>query len=643
MRYQGDMVDLPTRLAPAALRPLRLPRWGALLLAVLLAAVIVVPGRERLARVALQEAESRGQNTLRLAVAGLRGELARFERLPQLIAQQDRIAEAVRPDAPPSSLDLANRYLNEVNRLLGSSDIYVMRPDGRTVAASNFNQPAPFNGQNFGYRPYFTEALAGGEGRFFGLGTTSRKRGYYFGAPIRREGAILGVVALKIDVDALEDSWRAADYEIIVTDPQGIVFMASRRAWHFGTLAPLTEAAQAEVAATRRYDGNPLTPLPLTAAGAFQGHDLLRLTEATGSREFMVLSEEMPLAGWSVNVLMDTASARAQVWTGTLSALLAVGLAVLGLAVYLQRRGRMHERLQMQREAQAQLEHRVAERTRELDELNARLRGEVAERRATEAELRRTHSRLIQSGKLAALGQMSAALSHEFNQPLGALRNFADNALAYIDRGRVPEARENIGRIQGLVERMSGISRTLRNFARKPNRHLGAVDVHAVWADAREVIDWRLRGTGVALEVDLGPPPLQVQGGPVRLQQVLVNLVTNAIDSLEGRADGRVIVAAAAEAGAELGDRVRITVTDNGPGVAPGLAERIFDPFFTTKGVGRGLGLGLSISYNIVKDFGGDLRVTDAPGGGACFEIVLPVPAVGCLPAEEGDEDMGAA
>lgn len=634
MRYQGGMVDLPSRLAPTAIRPLRLPRWGALaMLALLLAVVVIVPGRERLVRLALEEAEARGENTLRLAVAGLRGELARFERLPHLVAQQDRIAEAVRPASEARARDEANRYLHDVNRLLGSSDIYVIRPDGRTVVASNFNQPAPFIGQNFGYRPYFTDALAGGEGRFFGLGTTSRKRGYYFGAPIRREGEVLGVVALKIDVDTIEDSWRAADYEIIVTDPQGIVFMASRRAWHFGTLAPLTKAMYAEVAATRRYDGNPLAPLPLSPAGQFRGNDLLRLTEPEGSREFMVLSEAMPQAGWTVNVLMDTASARAQAWTTTLSALLAVGLATLGLAVYLQRRARMRERLDMQREAQAQLEHRVMERTRELDELNARLRGEVAERRATEAELRRTHSRLIQSGKLAALGQMSAALSHEFNQPLGALRNFADNALAYIDRGRVPEARENIGRILGLADRMSGISRTLRNFARKPNQHLGAVDVHEVWADAREVIDWRLRGTGVALEADLGPPPLQVQGGAVRLQQVLVNLVSNAIDSLEGREDGRVCIAAGPE-----GDRVRITVTDNGPGVAPGLAERIFDPFFTTKGVGRGLGLGLSISFNIIKDFGGDLRVADTPGGGACFEIILPRPTPGGA-AIESDMD----
>ncbi|MGQ3674044.1 sensor histidine kinase [Xanthobacter sp. TB0139] len=615
-----------------ALHALR-SRWGLLAFVFLICTTLVLTlGRDHLTRAALEETAVRGENTLRLAVSGLRGELAQFERLPRFLAQQDILADAVRPGASEQVLSTANHYLQEVNALLGSSDLYVIRPDGHTVAASNYDLSTSFIGHNFTYRPYFTDALAGGEGRFFALGTTSRKRGFYFGAPILRQGRTLGVLVLKMDIDALEDSWRTAEYEIIVTDPEGIIFMASRQAWQFKTLAPLTDEMRARVSATRRYDMNPLPALPLTQDGIFESSPLLRLKLPQGSREFMMVSEAMPSAGWTVSMLMDTASAHTLARTGTLAALLAVALTTLGLAIVLQRRARLHERMEMQREAQMQLEKRVDERTQELAGLNTRLQAEVAERRATEMELRRTQSRLVQSGKLMALGQMSAALSHEFNQPLGALRNFADNALAYIDRGRFPEARDNISRILNLADRMKDISRTLRNFARKADQKLCTVTVQTVWAEALEVIAWRLRGTQVQIEDELGPVPLHVKADAVRLQQVLVNLVSNAIDVLGAHVAGRVRISAETRDG-----KVILRVADNGPGVPPGMRERIFDPFFTSKGVGRGLGLGLSISYNIIKDFGGELRVTETPGGGAMFEMELTQATQETRPEPEQD------
>jgi len=570
----------------------------------------------------LDQAAGRGANTLGLAVTALRGQLARYEKLPELIADHKDVKDLASSPSDPARVDAMNRYLKAVNALLESSDIYILLPDGLTLAASNFDQTPTFIGENFSYRPYFLDALAGGKGRFFALGTTSLKRGYYFGAPIRSNGthgeAITGVVVVKIDVDAIESSWRGGDYEIIVTDPEGIIFMTSRPGWLFSAIQPLTQDRLARTAATRRYADAPLVELPAARVRTSYGHDLLSISGPEGTRQYLTVTEAMPEADWTVKVLLDTASVRAQVLTTIAALVLLVALAAMGAAVWLQRRARLAERLQVQREAQEELEHRVAERTADLAEVNRLLKEEVAERRATERALRKTQSDLVQAGKLAALGQMSAALSHEFNQPLAAVRTYADNAGILIERGRVEEAREAVSRIASLVDRMAAISRHLRNFARKPNQKLGPVALEEAVRDTLEIVGWRLKAADAALVVDLGPEPLVVHAGSVRLQQVLVNVVSNAADAVEGRADRDIDLRARREGG-----RVAITVRDRGPGVPEAIAGRIFDPFFSTKGVGKGLGLGLSISYNIVKDFGGSLTVERHPGGGTLVTILL--------------------
>lgn len=587
-------------------------------LALLLGWAILWQGGVWLASRQLAATVPQGENILRLAVSGLRGELARYERLPDLMARTRVLSAALAPDASRAEVAAANLYLRHVTRLMGLSDAYVMDRSGTTIAASNFDQPLSFIGETFDYRPYFRDAVDGGTGRFFALGTTSGKRGYYFGVAVYDRARIVGVLALKVDMDAIEDSWRAAEYEMIVTDSEGIVFLASRRDWHFRSVAPLTAQARTRVAATRRYGRQPLQTLPLRQSGMVEGHPLLRLDLDGARREFISVAERMPEADWTVQVLLDTAPARRQAQLGAAAALLIVGALLAALMAWMQRRARLRERLSIQAEAQAQLEGRVSARTIELAQVNARLEAEVAERRLAEAELRRTQRHLVQSAKLAALGQMSAALSHELNQPLGAVRNFAANAITYIDRGRVPEARGNIVHILSLADRMTEIGRTLRNFARKPNAQLSDVDLHDVLRDAQEVIAWRIGKRPVTLEVDLPSGPLVARAGAVRLQQVIVNLLSNALDALEDRADARIRVSAVAAPG-----RIVLSVTDNGLGVPEELEDRIFDPFFSTKGVGSGLGLGLSISYNIIKDFGGELRLIRRSGG-AEFQLDLP-------------------
>jgi two-component system C4-dicarboxylate transport sensor histidine kinase DctB len=585
------------------------------------AVVLAVVALQTVTAIYMAEGRARAEATLALTLQALDGHLRRYEQVPDLLADSDGVRDVLANPGDPAGRLLLNLWLAQKNAQLDSSDIYVMTPDGVTVAASNHERSDSFIGQNFSYRPYFQAALAGDKGRFYAIGTTSGVRGYYFAAPVRGpEGAVTGVIAVKIGLDVIEAEWRAQAARIIVTDPEGIVFMSSEPAWLYKGLLPLTADRLDRTQQSRRYAD--VQPVELDhSQSTVGGETILTLPDASGvQREYVSASQMLPRAGWTVQVLLETRAFHAQARLMVLAAMLFLGALAAVAVVILQRRARLAERFALQEQAKAELERRVDERTADLGRVNTLLAAEVAERRLTEAELRRTQGDLVQAGKLAALGQMSAALSHEINQPLAAARNYADSAAILIDRGETTRAKDNIGQILSLIDRMAAIARHLRNVARKPDAPLKDIVLADAVAEALALLGPRLAGAEVTVALPANLP--MVRGGPVRLQQVLVNLLSNAADAVEGAADRRIEIAATAGAG-----RVLLTVRDHGPGVPAAIADRIFDPFFTTKRVGSGLGLGLSISYNIMKDFGGDLRVGAAPGGGAVFTVDLAMAA----------------
>lgn len=585
---------------------LKTARRSLVLLAALLVASVVLAIGWGLPFVTLRfmnEASLQAGSALRLAVSALSGQLKRYEPLPALIADHDDIKGLLlRPEDPTLRMK-ANLYLEQINALLQSSDIYVMTMTGETIAASNYDNPATFIGQNFSYRPYFQDAAKGRQARFYALGTTSAKRGYYFASPVMAGGVIKGVIVFKVDIDAIEGSWRGGEYRIIVNDPEGIIFMSGSPEWLYSSVLPLTRERLARTTASRRYADAMLVELPVQRS-ELAGHSLMQINEADGAHEYLILSQYVGDADWTVSVLMDTTSVHSQARTAIVALVLLIFVAGLVGGVLIQRRARLNERIEMESRAKAELEHRVEERTADLASVNL--------------ELRKTQADLIQAGKLAGLGQMSAALSHEFNQPLAAAKTYADSAVLLLERQRFDEVQGNLLRISSLIDRMASISRHLRNFARKPNEKLGPVSVEGVLRDTLEIVSARLTAARAEVVSDLGAPPPVVRAGSVRLQQVLVNIISNAADVAECLEDRRIHVSTHHD-----GKRIAIEVRDHGPGVQPALADRIFDPFFTTKGVGKGLGLGLSISYNIVKDFGGNLTVANHPEGGAVFRIEL--------------------
>jgi two-component system C4-dicarboxylate transport sensor histidine kinase DctB len=588
-------------------------RWAWGLAGVVLAALAWQLGSVQ-RTVLLDDLVAQGRQQLDLYVSHLAGQLNRYAFLPALLADDFRLQSLLIAPANEAQQQRVNRLLEHVNAIAGSLDVYLMDGQGITVAASNWRRELTFIGRDFSFRPYFSEAMAGRPGRYYALGTTSGRRGYYFSHPVGDLDEPLGVVVVKVDIDTLESAWRGRDSELLVTDPDGVIFVSTRPDWRYRSLTPLPADDIARIRESRRYTDAPLTPV-FAASDALPADDTVALRVAgSGGTSFLRVERAMPEVGWHVQLLIPSGRVQPQVWQTRLFALTFLVLLVLIGWSYLQRRKRQREREQERRqamqEALVELEERVGQRTRDLTEANRLLREEARQHEQTRDEL-------IQAAKLAALGQMSAGINHELNQPLAAMRTYADNARAYLERQQLERVAWNLQQIIELTGRMSQISGQLKVFSRKSSGRRSRVSVVACLEGAKRILRTRLQQADVQLVVRLDAPDFYVAADMVQLEQVLVNLVGNACDVLLGRPQRRVEVSAE-----RRDDRVWIHIRDTGPGIDAAHIERVFDPFFTTSDAG--LGLGLSISHTIAQRLGGDLRAANGAAGGAEFTLVLP-------------------
>jgi two-component system C4-dicarboxylate transport sensor histidine kinase DctB len=577
----------------------------------------------------------------------LASELARYNYLPTLLNLNP---DAVRLLATPGDAALAdkvNRYLAQVNQGAHSNTLYIMDLQGKTLASSNWGQPQSFVGMNFAYRPYFRDAVRQGSGAFYGLGTTSKEAGYFYAERIYGGGKVVGIATVKITLDKIEALWKRSADTVLIADANQVIFLSTFEPWRFKSLRPLSAPARATIAATRQYDApgaleaiglNEQSRIDAGAAIETFGTPALYATYAGRpkpgrdlparlGRRFLAVSRPVSGTDWNIVTLSNIEPAEAAALNVAVGAGLGLAFVTVFILFVLQRRRIVAQELATKatlRRLNDELERKVSRRTEALSRANKSLKGEVAERMNTEAALKATLQELVQAGKMAALGQMSASITHELNQPLAALRTLSDNALIFIQRGQVPLAQENLKVICELTERMGRITRELKRFARKSPGLLEPVRLRGALDSALFLLEARLRHSGVACTVQTGQaePELYGLAEATRLEQVLVNLIVNALDALAAR------VADAAPAALNIGlvaqgEYVTISVRDNGPGLSEPALAHLFEPFFTTKECGEGLGLGLTISLSIVQEFGGTLSAHNRPEGGAEFVIRL--------------------
>ncbi|HCF5250800.1 TPA: two-component system sensor histidine kinase DctB [Pseudomonas aeruginosa] len=590
-------------------------RWRSLVILALLLAPLLWPLQYFAERYYSEQLAEQNRQTLDLYVANLLGTLRRYEELPQILGGLPVLRQALQQPGDPLLQKIANEALADIRRRTGADVIYLLQPDGTTQVASNWAQADSFVHRNFAFRPYYREAMQGRLARFFGLGTTSIKRGYYFASAVKEGSRIIGVLVVKVDLEHIERLWGNSPEQLLVIDNYGVVILSSREDWRFHASRPLSAAERDEIHANIPYPVQDPKPLRLQQSA------------------WLSQSRTLPETGWTVSIYAP----RTLIERPVRSVLLIGGATLLALLLLLTllTLSRRHylDRIALEAEAKRQLEERVLERTRELENANAQLQQEVHEREQAQRELMRAQDEAVQAGKLTALGTMSASISHELNQPLAAIRSYADNARVLLDHQRTEDARGNLEQISDLTTRMASIIAHLKAYARGARRAPENVQLQPAIEDALSMVASRRRAMNVELLRDVPDAPLWVQAGETRLRQILGNLLTNALDALAEKAPPRRlwVIASQDQHG------VTLTLRDNGPGFSEDALAHAHEPFFTTKTTAKGLGLGLAICDNLLRALGGRLEMGNHLEGGAVVRLhLLPgVPGVAAMPQEE--------
>lgn len=567
----------------------------ALLLAALAAALVWAVAQNT----ALRGARTVLDQSLLLTTRAVETEVERLRALPSVAAEDARVREAL---MGTGSLQAANVYLETVAVHAQAGELFLIDATGQTIAASNWNRPGSFVGQNYAFRPYFQEAMNRGEGQFYAIGVTTGVPGYFLSTRIEAAGR-QGVLVVKLDLRPLQETWRAADADVALADENGVVFLSARKDWQYRPLVALEPDVLARIANTRAYEGVGLAAAQPLLATPGQGRDL------SGSG-WIARTAFMPATGWQVIAAQPVSGIR----------LLAFGwaalaaLATLAIAAVLKAWEQRRQITALRLSQSEKLETMVIART-------ADLAREVEARKQAEVDLRDAQEALVHTEKMAALGRMSTAIVHEISQPLAAM----EATLAAADlglQGRDEATATRLEKAREMIRRMQRTTKHLKSFARREAVELSLVDLRDSVTSALELVEPRIRATGVTPAVRMPDTPVWVLGGMVRLEQVVVNLMLNAMDAVAGRPEASI--------GLDLQCRDKeavLRIEDTGCGIAEADLSLVAEPFMSTKVTGEGLGLGLAICKAILANFNGSLDIQSVPDQGTQVTVTLPLAA----------------
>lgn len=511
--------------------------------------------------------------------------LTRLEHLPYVLSIDPMTLDALET----KQTGTLNTVLADVAIRARAEFIYVLDGDGLTIAASNFADEGSLVGNHYTFRPYFRDAITGGEGRFFAVGVTSGRPGYYISEPVyNSDRIIVGVVVVKLGFADVSRVLVDSGALVLATNQQGIVLASSNPDLTYGFLAPLSQVDRETLSEQQQFGDKSLFPLDWVQEGASRA----RLDGTAYIWSKASLTQE----DWTLHLLSEVGDIRRQ-------ALLYVAVGIVTCLALIV----------------AAASYRAAQLRQALSISDAdrlRLASEIEERKRAEEKLERARSDLARKNQLAALGQLSASITHELGQPISAMRNYLtaeEIATGAAPGGLWPE-------LSGLVDHMQGILNQLRLFGRKAaDAPLAPFSVQQTVEAARQLVQHTADASEVALKIDMPPGDLTLNGQPQRFEQVIVNLLRNAIDAAGALAGGEVVLRLE-----QSPDMITILVTDTGPGLGDLDIADLREPFFSTKPSGVGMGLGLAISAQIVSEMGGMLDAWNAPDQGAVFSIAFP-------------------
>ncbi len=556
----------------------------AMMILVISAAVAVVWVTNQLLTERFTEStRSRAEVRLALYSGNILSELQRNQIVPQLLARDPTLIGAL------NSADFAqsSQRLISYRQEISADGLILLDDTGRTVAATDRS----LLGSAHRSAPYFIGALRSNETVFTTSLEDTGVRQFSYSRKIEIGGDLIGVIVVELNLQQFEIAWAGYTDAVIVSDSEGVIMLSTESSWR-GQLeedalqrrsAP--SAIQSAIRATADWSA-----LPIDAY--IRGQAVMRQELRIGFQ------------GWRMASFTTYAGVRERV--NAFIALEIMGFAIiLAVGFYFISRKATSRLVVFQQESA------------ELRQLNAALQREIAERERAERHLEVAEQTLQQSSKLAILGEMSAAVSHELNQPLAAMKTYLAGAKLLLQRRRPDEALSSFQRIDDLIERMGAITRQLKSYARKGGDAFESIDVRESVSTALSMMEPQLRQRNMAISSSLPREPVTIEADRIRLEQVVINLLRNALDATKGTAEPEVKIIVS------VSDDVLITVRDNGVGIDD--LESLFEPFYTTKAPGDGVGLGLAISSGIVNDLGGRLTAKNGSDGGAVFEISLPL------------------
>ena len=518
-----------------------------------------------------------------LYAGSIQGAMQRHQVVPLLLARDPFLMLALRSG---QSINVEER-LETFRTDTGAGSIFLIDSEGKVTASSGDIRRGSYEGD----KPYFTQAI-GDDGTVLSIvDLPDGNRTFHYSRKVEVEGEFLGVIVVTVDLSQFEEGWRRSRVRVAVSNSEDEILLASEPSWRGSALPQVLAPAP---------DPSPVERVLRAARDRVEAAPFVYIDGSP------YLSAEVPVGfrNWKLSFFATIEDVRARV--NSILALMIMSLALLtaGALFILSRRTRAESR-------------RIQTESRELRLLNRRLSAEIATRQKIERNLKDAEQSLEQASKLAALGQMSAAVSHELNQPLAAMKTYLAGARLLVQRKRPEEALTSFQRIDDLIGRMGGITRQLKSYARKGDVDLERVDLRDSVRAALAMMAPQLGKMKVDIATTLPSEPVIVEADPLRIEQILVNLLRNGLDAVKAVDDPRIKILLA------QGDMILLSVEDNGPGLRD--TGKLFEPFYTTKKPGEGLGLGLAISAGFAAEMGGRLVARDAPEGGAVFELILPV------------------
>lgn len=522
----------------------------------------------------------------------IESELARFRLLTVVLGEYGDLTQAL--SGAPGAAGAFSDRLAFLAQETGAPVLYAIDPRGIAIAASNARTAQSYVGQDFGFRPYFSEAMRDGAATYYGSGLVTGRPGLFLARRVEAAGTAFGVIVVKYEFDALLRQWQGDPGVSLILGEQGIVLSATDPAARLSLLAPLSPESAAATRAEGRFPEHVPQPGPYRRAGdggfSAAGRPLVAASRPIGETGLTL-----------VHLMPREAALRAAARRSWLLAFPAWGL-LLALAAGLWWR--------MTRAAKAAADRRALEQA--VESRTAELRREMAERARADRAGQQAREALEQANRLASLGQITAGLAHEVNQPVATIRTLAENARHHLAAGRSDRVDDALERSVALTTRIGAITGEMRRFARPGSIAIAPVALDAALDGLQLILGDRLRRAGCTLERPV--PGLRVMADLTRLEQVLVNLVQNALDAMEGQPAPRIALIAGQDF-----DSVTLLVADNGPGLPPALADTLFHPFVSASP--EGLGLGLGIARDIMRSLGGELETAASPLGGAAFLI----------------------